>query len=104
MQRVQVFRDIIEDDERERSPVLVRVLAFAWAKDALGSEQTEVDLPEGSTVEGMLMQLKESNPGLAQRSDALTVAVNEEFVDSDCVLKAGDEVALIPPISGGCRV
>jgi molybdopterin converting factor small subunit len=52
----------------------------------------------------MLKQLKDSNPGLAQRSGALTVAVNEEFVDPDWVLKAGDEVALIPPISGGCRV
>ncbi len=82
----------------------VKVLAFAWAKDALGSEQTEVDLPEGATVDGMLRRLGESHPGLAQRADALTVAVNEEFVDTDCILKAGDEVALIPPISGWVRV
>ena len=92
------------DDKSERFPVLIRVLAFAWAKDALGSEETEVELPAGSTVEGMLKRLKDSNPKLAQRSDALTVAVNEEFVDPDWVLKAGDEVALIPPISGGFRV
>ena len=92
------------DGRRERFPVLVRVLAFAWAKDALGSGQTEVEVPEGATVKAVLRQMADSHPGLAQRSDALTVAVNEEFVDPDWVLKAGDEVALIPPISGGCRV
>ncbi len=81
-----------------------KVLAFAWARDALGKEQVQVEVPEGTTVEGMMRRMEESHPRLAGRSDALTVAVNEEFVGPDWVLKAGDEVALIPPISGGCRV
>jgi len=84
--------------------VKVEVLAFAWARDAIGGDRLQVEVPEGTTVAGMLRQLAESHPGLAARSDALTVAVNEEFVDPKWVLRAGDEVALIPPISGGCHV
>ncbi|MFQ5913204.1 MAG: molybdopterin converting factor subunit 1 [Nitrospinota bacterium] len=82
----------------------VEVLAFAWAKDAIGGDRLQVEVPEGTTVEGMLRHLAQSCPRLAQRTDALTIAVNEEFVDPQWVLKAGDEVALIPPISGGSRV
>lgn len=81
--------------------VKVKVLAFAWARDAMGADRAEVEVPEGTTVREALRRLAESHPRLAGRSDALTVAVNEEFVGPQWVLKAGDEVALIPPISGG---
>ena len=57
--------------------------------------------PEGATVEGLMRQLAESHPRLAERAESLTVAVNEEFVGRDFSLSEGDEVALIPPISGG---
>ena len=82
----------------------VHVLAFAWAKDAIGAERIQAEAPEGATVEGLMRQLAESHPRLAARVEALTIAVNEEFVGPDFPLSAGDEVALIPPISGGCGV
>ena len=79
----------------------MNVLAFAWAKDAIGADQIQLELPEGSTVEGLMRRLAESHPKLAERAEALTIAVNEEFVGPDHSVHAGDEIALIPPISGG---
>ncbi len=81
----------------------VEVLAFAWAKDAIGGERLEVEVPEGASVQSLLASLAEDHPRLGERLSALTVAVNQEFVDPGTVLKPGDEIALIPPISGGWR-
>lgn len=79
----------------------VEVLAFAWAKDAIGGERLKIEVPEGASVQSLLVSLAEDHPRLGERLGALTVAVNQEFVKPGTVLKPGDEVALIPPISGG---
>lgn len=76
-------------------------MVFAWARDAVGSGELQLDLPDGATVAEVMRRLSEDHPRLAERSDALTVAVNQEFVGSEHAVQEGDEVALIPPISGG---
>lgn len=81
----------------------VEILAFAWAKDAIGGDRLEVKVPEGASVQSLLASLAEDHPRLGERLGALTVAVNQEFVEPGTVLKPGDEIALIPPISGGWR-
>eukprot|EP00588_Corethron_pennatum_P015484 CAMPEP_0194266700 /NCGR_PEP_ID=MMETSP0169-20130528/1523_1 /TAXON_ID=218684 /ORGANISM="Corethron pennatum, Strain L29A3" /LENGTH=93 /DNA_ID=CAMNT_0039007445 /DNA_START=151 /DNA_END=432 /DNA_ORIENTATION=+ len=85
------------------------ILLFASARDAVGGVSTvKCTLPGGSeaTTTALREVLASSYPNLrplVMDEDTITLAVNQEYVPSDevLVLKPGDEVALIPPISGG---
>jgi molybdopterin synthase catalytic subunit/molybdopterin converting factor small subunit len=77
----------------------VRVLYFGVLKDVLSSNGEVVALPEGAKVAELVEQLRNgaSHPVWA----ALAVAVNREYATASAVLHDGDEVALLPPVSGG---
>ena len=74
----------------------VRLILFAGLRQAAGFKRDTVSLPESATV-GDLLDCRV--PGLRDRT--FYVAVNEEFAQRDTVLHDGDEVALLPPVSGG---
>jgi molybdopterin synthase catalytic subunit len=77
----------------------VRVLFFGVLKDLLSSSGDAVTLPEGATVTQLLERLR---GGAAHPVwSALAVAVNREYAAASAVLHEGDEVALLPPVSGG---
>jgi molybdopterin synthase catalytic subunit len=78
----------------------VRVLVFGVLKDLLPGHADLVSLPDGSSVHDLLQQLRPTseNDRLWQ---SIAVAVNREYVPSDRTLSEGDEVALLPPVSGG---
>ena len=86
----------------------VRVLFFGVLKDLLSSSGEAVTLPEGTTVAGLLDQLRNGN-GIDHHAEsaghpvwsALAVAVNREYATASAALHEGDEVALLPPVSGG---
>lgn len=59
-----------------------------------------MELPDGATVARLADEFLQQYP-LTRDANALVVAVNEEYADHDQVLNNGDEVALIPPVSGG---
>jgi len=84
----------------EEEPPLVTVRLFAAAADAVGRRQLEGDWA-GLTPPQLLAVLKEQYPGLGRLVPSLAVAVNREYAGADRVLNHGDEVALIPPVSGG---
>lgn len=74
---------------------------FAIMREHLGKSTETLDIPEGTTA-GEIFQLAISDtPRLAALERAVMVMVNEEYVEPDHVLQPGDEVALIPPVSGG---
>ena len=78
----------------------VTVLLFASYADAVGRSTIELDLEAGATVRDVLDQVRQM--GNATRlPPAPMVAVNEQYASRDRELKAGDEVALIPPVAGG---
>jgi molybdopterin synthase catalytic subunit len=77
----------------------VRVLFFGVLKDLLSSSGATVTLPAGSTVAGLTEQLQ--NGAEHPVWGALAVAVNREYANRSAVLHEGDEVALLPPVSGG---
>jgi molybdopterin synthase catalytic subunit len=80
----------------------VRVLFFGVLKDLLSSSGEAVTLPEGATVAQLMEQLRD---GAAHPVwSALAVAVNREYAAASAVLHEGDEVALLPPVSGGADV
>jgi molybdopterin synthase catalytic subunit len=79
----------------------VRIVAFATASDALGSSEVELEVPEGSRVEDLQRILEEAHPELAPLWPRLAIAVGEEIARPSTELADGDEVALLPPVSGG---
>jgi molybdopterin synthase catalytic subunit len=85
--------------------VTVRVRLFAILRERAGRESIEVDLAEGATVADALRALS-GVPALARVLDRLPVAmaVNREYATIDTCLAAQDELALIPPISGGVDI
>jgi molybdopterin synthase catalytic subunit len=85
--------------------VTVRVRLFAILRERAGSEAVEVELPERATVSDALAALAE-RPGLDELLSRLPVrmAVNREYADEGTRLDQGDELALIPPVSGGADI
>ncbi|HEV2853111.1 MAG TPA: molybdenum cofactor biosynthesis protein MoaE [Thermoanaerobaculia bacterium] len=79
----------------------IRLLAFASAGDALGTTETEIEMPDGSRVSDLRDRLDRDHPGLAPLWPRLAVAVDGRVVSADAELKDGIEVALLPPVSGG---
>lgn len=79
----------------------VRVKLFAAARDIIGSEETALSLPEKSTAKSAVNSLIQQHPKLEQWRKYLRVAVNWEYVSTDQELNNNDEVAIIPPVSGG---
>ena len=79
----------------------VKVLFFASMKDVTGQSSIEVGLDDAATVADLIRRLQGFYPKLTPRAGALMTAVNSEYVTRSEVLHDGDEVALIPPVSGG---
>jgi molybdopterin converting factor subunit 1 len=83
----------------------VSLLYFGILKDSLGSAGGEVEVPSGATV-GVLLRIleRQTSKGIMDRDfwRTLAVAVNREYSSPEVVLREGDEVALLPPVSGGC--
>jgi molybdopterin synthase sulfur carrier subunit len=81
--------------------ISVRVKLFAMAKDLVGTGEVELSLQDGSHASSVLDHFFKANPGLSSWKNHLRVAVNAEYVGLDHRLHDGDEVAIIPPVSGG---
>jgi len=78
-----------------------KVRFFARLAEVAGTRETEVELGEGLSVGDAFRLLCQRFPELANHADSLMYAVNAEYVPPDHPLQAGDELALIPPVSGG---
>ena len=77
----------------------VRVLPFGVSKDWLGGSAFTVELPEGASVADLLKHFTARVPMQALRG--IAVSVNAEYATAGHVLRDGDEVGLLPPVSGG---
>ncbi len=78
----------------------ITILLFGILKDIIGENSFELQLKNGSTIDNLKAHLLKEYDKLNKFSN-FSVAVNEEYVAADCVLKNDDVVALIPPVSGG---
>ena len=78
----------------------VSVRFFALYRERAGVSHKEVDLPEGTTPAELLASLQSEYPSLPSAFPVL-IAVNSEYVSEEAILQDGDEVAFIPPVSGG---
>lgn len=79
----------------------VRVLFFGMLKDIVGKSSDLLELGEGSSVHDLLAHYNAALPRLNTSLPSLAIAVNQQYAGPATRLKQGDEVALLPPVSGG---
>lgn len=79
----------------------IRVLFFGLLKDICGHAEERLDLPEGSTAGAVFEHYAASFPSLRKMASSIVLARNHEFARTADPLSEGDEVALLPPVSGG---
>lgn len=78
----------------------VNILAFGIAKEIVGSSSIEIELNEGGDVKNLKELLEEKFPRFRQLASFM-IAVNDSYANEKNPIKSGDEIAIIPPVSGG---
>jgi molybdopterin converting factor subunit 1 len=79
----------------------VRVLFFGVLKDLAGKASDSISLPESATLGDVLSHYEQIIPRLKDTASSLAMSVNQEYAGPATRLRPGDEVALLPPVSGG---
>ena len=82
--------------------IAVKVRFFARLREQAGVETETLEVAPQSTLLDVYERLKHTHPALEPNTDAVRGAINTEFADWDTVVSQGDEIAFIPPVSGGC--
>lgn len=77
-----------------------KINLFGITRDIVGKHITEVEINQVADVQTVLEQLKTDFPKLKEIK-SLLIAVNSEYAEADLMLTENDEIALIPPVSGG---
>ena len=80
---------------------MIRILLFGAAADRAGTRQTELDVQDGATLAEVWPLLVREHPDLEPMRDTLAFAVNGEYARGEDAVSPGDEVAVLPPVSGG---
>ena len=79
----------------------VKVQFFAQLRDLAGTSETEIEIPENSTVGDLLGIIYEKKPALRSRDENILLGAGVEFVDRNYELKPGEEISIMPPVQGG---
>ena len=79
----------------------IRTLFFATCREITGARETTLDLADGASVADLIETICGEHPAFRSMEASLMVSVNQSYVDRDQKLMEGDEVAFIPPVSGG---
>ncbi|CAG5115371.1 unnamed protein product, partial [Candidula unifasciata] len=81
----------------------INLLFFAKSKEIVGQKQTQIYLPKKTTGKNILEGILNEFPGLQLIANNVVLSLNEEYIDNNTEvnLRAGDEIAVIPPVSGG---
>jgi molybdopterin converting factor subunit 1 len=83
------------------SQVTIHVRLFAIFREMVGMDHIALELPAGSTVSDLIQELSLRWPNLRSILKRSAIAINQEYASAQRPLMPGDEVALIPPVSGG---
>lgn len=79
----------------------VKVKLFAVFRDIVGSKEEDLDVPSDTTVQGLLELYIQRFQQMAKFRDHIILSVNKEYGAPSRILKEGDEVSFLPPVSGG---
>ncbi len=83
------------------STINVKLKFFASAREAVGSKGLEMDVESGLKAEDILEIIIDKYPELKDLENQLILAVNKQTGKSDKIVKDGDEIAVLPPVTGG---
>jgi molybdopterin converting factor subunit 1 len=81
-------------------PMQLNVLFFGLLRDVFGTSET-ITVPDDTTVADLVSYYRDKAPHLAKLWDSIAVSVNEQYATASQPLADNDEVALLPPVSGG---
>ncbi|HEX8846496.1 MAG TPA: molybdenum cofactor biosynthesis protein MoaE [Pyrinomonadaceae bacterium] len=91
-----------QQHEQKDGPIKVRVLFFGAAREIVGREEIEMNLRAPASAASAFEEILSTYPELQRRfGRSLLFAVNQEYARGDRVVGAGDELAILPPVSGG---
>jgi molybdopterin synthase sulfur carrier subunit len=82
------------------SGMTLQILAFGVAREICGGRQIQLDVADGTDTDRLKEILTEHFPEMSRLAQ-LSLAVNSEYITDPVLLNSGDEIALIPPVSGG---
>lgn len=83
------------------SPIQIKVLFFGRLKEIVGRAEDCSEINEGASIEDLFTAYRVDHPELASYRRSLVASRNREFAAWNTPLHAGDEVAFLPPVSGG---
>jgi molybdopterin converting factor subunit 1 len=83
------------------STIAVKVLFFGRLREIVGFSEASMDLSDGSPIEAVFARFASAHPELADFRASLVASRNREFAPWTAPLHSGDEVAFLPPVSGG---
>ena len=81
--------------------IKIKLKIFAFFRQAFGASEVQYSMREGATAEDLLDEIIRNHPSLENSRDHVVITVNKQSVRLDTVLHDGDEVAILPPVSGG---
>lgn len=79
----------------------VRLLAFAAVRDVIGAPEVELELAAPCTAAQLWLKIVDRYPALSPHERSIRLAINGTYAFSSDAVSPGDEVALLPPVSGG---
>ncbi len=97
--RMRQYRSPASPAEAERMHITVKL--FALMREHVGTDTIDLALSDGVDIGQALAALRHQYPALEPYLDNVRLSLHMEFVEAETILHAGDELALIPPVSGG---
>ncbi|HEV2991352.1 MAG TPA: molybdenum cofactor biosynthesis protein MoaE [Candidatus Angelobacter sp.] len=79
----------------------IRVLLFGQLKDIVGQQEQNLDLKPGASLGSVVTHYAETFPLFKSLSNTIACSINQEYATASSILREGDEVGLLPPVSGG---
>ncbi|UTX48280.1 MoaD/ThiS family protein [Chryseobacterium sp. MA9] len=80
--------------------MILKILAFGITKDIFGTSEKEIEINEGASVKALKELLEKDFPEL-KRLKSYFIAVDDEYAEDDQIVTVSNEIAIIPPVSGG---
>jgi molybdopterin converting factor subunit 1 len=81
--------------------MMIKVKLFASFREIVGAKEEDLEIADGSTVQTLLEDYIRRFPKIGRYREHIILSVNREYGAPNRVLKAGDEVSFLPPVSGG---
>ncbi len=86
---------------RSDCKMMIKLKPFAFFRQALGASDLQYEIRAGATAKDLLDDIISRHPSLEKSRDHVIITINKQAVHLDALLSEGDEVAILPPVSGG---